>query len=712
MSSPTRFSNAPAAGASQGAKLTAAQLEERLDEALDPVLSSRRTAQPLAAKLAPLGRDLQDFALHWIAVIARTSGELAYRFAALAPDVLGRVDPPAAEAWIIHAMDTFDREGLYRGSAELNDVNTFMQASLHSEEAVTFEDASNVLRLFVCGLAGRPLKIELAAEAYTDTETLHLPARMCARASREQNFLLYKGLATHLWAQARYGTFNIDLTPQLAKFADPARALTLYNYLETTRLDAIIARELPGLARELTALREGAEPPRECARLRDAAASAADSLALVAALYDKNFEPPRLSYMGVLHPDIAQAVRASRLAREKKELQTELAKLLPDETTDTDAQPGGDQAPRYSVEATGDDTVAGFELSLDGEPVTPPAHVNELLHSIAQDLGEIPQEYLVPASDGEHAQRKDGGDAAESLQDPAPEEGTLFYHEWDYQRRHYRKSWCALREVDVNPADPDFIDATLTRYAVQVGQLRRTFEMLRGEDKWLKKQPAGDDIDLDSVITAFTDLRTGRELPEQLFQRRFKAERDIAVMFMVDMSGSTKGWINDAERESLVMLCEALEVLGDRYAIYGFSGITRKRCEIYRVKRFGEPYDQTVRRRIAGIQPQDYTRMGVAIRHLSALLNAVDARTKLLITLSDGKPDDYSDNYRGEYGIEDTRQALIEAHRGGIHPFCITIDREAREYLPRMYGAVNYTVIEDVARLPLKVADVYRRLTT
>ena len=104
--------------------------------------------------------------------------------------------------------------------------------------------------------------------------------------------------------------------------------------------------------------------------------------------------------------------------------------------------------------------------------------------------------------------------------------------------------------------------------------------------------------------------------------------------------------------------------------------------------------------------------MGVTIRHLSSLLGRVDARTKLLITLSDGKPDDYSDNYRGEYGIEDTRQALVEAHRGGIHPFCITIDREAREYLPRMYGTVNYTVIEDVARLPLKVADVYRRLTT
>ena len=84
------------------------------------------------------------------------------------------------------------------------------------------------------------------------------------------------------------------------------------------------------------------------------------------------------------------------------------------------------------------------------------------------------------------------------------------------------------------------------------------------------------------------------ELSDRLFVRRHKAERNLAVMFMVDMSGSTKGWINDAEREALVMLCEALEVLGDRYAIYGFSGITRKRCEIFRIKRFDEPYDAAV----------------------------------------------------------------------------------------------------------------------
>ncbi|HET9700649.1 MAG TPA: nitric oxide reductase activation protein NorD, partial [Burkholderiales bacterium] len=127
---------------------------------------------------------------------------------------------------------------------------------------------------------------------------------------------------------------------------------------------------------------------------------------------------------------------------------------------------------------------------------------------------------------------------------------------------------------------------------------------------------------------------------------------------------------------------------------------------------FDETYSQDVKRRIAGIQPLDFTRMGVAIRHLSRLLAQVQARTRLLVTLSDGKPDDHYDGYRGQYGIEDTRQALIETKRLGIHPFCITIDREARDYLPHMYGAVNWTLVDDVARLPLKVADIYRRLTS
>lgn len=691
--------------------LSAHQLEERLDEALDAVLSSRRTARPLALRLAPLEREWQEFVLHWVGVIARSSSEMAYQFAALAPDVWRSFDLATAEAWIIHAMDTFDREGLYRGSSDLKNLDAFIAASRGRIRAVAFEEACNVLGLFICGLTGRRLKLEAGNEAYTDTETIHLPACSAEYASREQNFIVYKAMATHLWAQTRYGTFNLDPAAQFASYPDPGRALAIYHYLETARIDAIIARELPGLAREIVALGNSSPPPQVCRRVLDWDATAADSLALVTVLYD-NFQVPRLSYMGVMHPDLVQAVRAARIAREKLELQFELAKMLAEKPAAGQAQSAA--GARFTVARSDPaDAVGNLALSLDGAPVIPPERVNELLHSIAQDLDGIPDDYLVPAGDGAHRDSKTPENkAADVWQGTYHEEGAVLYHEWDFKRRHYRKHWCVLRELDVHPGNPDFIDATLAQYAPQVTRLRRTFELLRGEDKLLKKQQNGDDIDFDAVISAYADMRSGVEMSERLFVKPHKAQRNIAVMFMVDMSGSTKGWINDAERAALVMLCEALEMLGDRYAIYGFSGITRKRCEIYRIKRFDQRYDDSVRRRIAGILPQDYTRMGVAIRHLTALLGAVDARTKLLITLSDGKPDDYSDNYRGEYGIEDTRQALIEAHRSGIHPFCITIDREARDYLPRMYGAVNYTVIDDVARLPLKVADIYRRLTT
>ena len=268
-----------------------------------------------------------------------------------------------------------------------------------------------------------------------------------------------------------------------------------------------------------------------------------------------------------------------------------------------------------------------------------------------------------------------------------------------------------LREREVHPKFDRFPEATLRKHYGLAQSLCRTFEMIRGGRSLHRGEPHGDEVDLDALVRALSEARAGRELSQRVFVRQARDERSIAVLFMVDMSGSTKGWVNDLEREALILLCEALQRLQDRYAIYGFSGITRKRCELFGVKRFDEDYDAAVAARISGILPQDYTRMGVAIRHLSGLLGQVEARRKLLIALSDGRPEDYTD-YRGEYGIEDTRQALIEARRSGIHPFCITIDDTAREYLPRMYGPAGYTVVSDVRRLPQQVTDIYRRLTT
>ncbi len=228
----------------------------------------------------------------------------------------------------------------------------------------------------------------------------------------------------------------------------------------------------------------------------------------------------------------------------------------------------------------------------------------------------------------------------------------------------------------------------------------------------LKRQLDGDEVDIDALIETLADAASGLEMSQHVFTRIHKVERDVVVIFLVDMSGSTKGWINQAERESLILLCEAVETLGDRYGIYGFSGMTRTRCEIYPIKTLEEIYDDTVRERICAIKAKDYTRMGAAIRYTNKLLSEVEAKTRLLVTLSDGQPDDFDNYYRGQYGIEDTRQALIESKRQGIHPFCITLDKEGPDYLPHLYGPVNYTVVDQVYKLPLKVADIYRVLTT
>ena len=723
-----------------GNSLSSTEIEESLDQFLDPVLSSRRTAVEPARLLADFDRARQDFVLRWVGIIASSNSEMAYQFASHVPRALGLMDEAAIEAWIIHFMDVYDKTGLYPAVQALQALDAYTRALNQKATGLPLEEVQGILETFIRGLNGRAIKIDVGSEIYTDTETLFLPAMLSRCAAREDNFRLYKGMVTHQWAQTWFGTWRTsasttDFLQTLLDSADPAhqfatdpgfptRAVQLFHALETLRLDACIGRELPGMYRDLCVLRKTlGDPPlpanwaNVAGRLRAPDATVQDSLKHLASLYAGPIPEP-VCYQGQLFPERVEQVIALRRERDKNLFRTALAKLAGERKPkpEADLADDADAPPSFAAERVPDPELPegfSFDLLLDGQPVTPPDDVRSVMDSIIQDLGEIPDDYLVAAGDGGYRMEnpKTERDPTEVWKGTYHEDGAFLYNEWDHERQHYRKNWCVLRELDVHPQSPEFVTHTLAKYSGLVKVLRRTFEALRGEDKLLKKQPYGDDVDIDALVEAYADGMSGLEMSDRLFTKLHKLERNIAVMFMVDMSGSTKGWINEAEREALVLLAESLETLGDRYAIYGFSGMTRKRCELYRIKRFDEPYTDLVRARISGITPQDYTRMGVTIRHLSKLLNAVDARTKLLITLSDGKPDDY-DGYRGTYGIEDTRQALIEAKRDGIHPFCITIDTEAREYLPHMYGAVNYVLVNDVRKLPLKVSDIYRRLTS
>ena len=707
-------------------QLRAVQIEEKLDELLGAVLSSRRTASGLARKLSGLEKEQQEFALHWAGVISRSNSEMAYQFVDHVCDGFRLMDVDDVTKWIIEAMDVYDRQGLYPGSASLREVETYAAKLSQKRHSVPFEDVVGILNKYVKGVSGRDLDIQSDAQAWTDTETIYLPTSFKWFDSEQLNFQLYKATGTFLLAQTRYGTFRVDpntgvpfVCVAIAQYRDPTRALRIFESVEHMRLLSLMQAELPGLVRQMGELSASADSSLEIDGLsellepiRRPDSDVMDSIRILNELYHRNINVPASAcYQGIVDLEKIRHVTRKRVDREKEKFRSDLT-MLAESLAGPDENNEGEQG-KVSVTFAVDEDDAGeseMMLMLDGQPVVLPEDMAQTANSIIQDFGEIPQEYLVPAGDGQY--RKD----LQADEEPPEEkknktEGMFYYDEWDFRRRHYRKNWCELRELDIHPSNEQVVEAILNKYSHLVRDIRKSFEALRGDNKMLRRQTHGDDIDIDAIVESYPDIHEGNEMTDRLFIKSGRLERNLAVVFMVDLSGSTKGWINDAERESLVLLSEALQTLGDRYAIYGFSGMTRKRCELYRIKTFEESYDSTVKARIAGIKPQDYTRMGVIIRHLTRKLIEVDARTRVLITISDGKPDDY-DGYRGEYGIEDTRQALMEAKHAGIHPYCITIDSQAHDYLPHMYGHVNYTVVSDVRGLPLKVSDIYRKLTT
>ena len=703
-----------------GKPLTTGQIEAQLDDYLEVEFSFLKTVAP-AAVLATLKRQEQDYIIDWVKRVASTNIQLAYQFINQAVTALDQLDRRTIEAWALYAMDIYDQRGLHPALAIIQNVERFVKESHERAFGSVLEEEIGILLHFAHGLSGRKLKIESAETAYTDSETIFLPPVTTLLANRNDNFLCYKAMVACLWAQSRFGTFRIPLNEILGQQQHPEKFLPLFHAFESVRLEAGIKRELPGLFRDMVHIKQQlaiAEDDSwlELTRaLRSPGATVNDALSMTHQHLMQLVAPSPAVYHGILRPELIEICLRARLEKEKAALRSALIQMADDmqsDVTESDRQSLKFKAKRTEDPAEPD----GYRMSitLDDQPLPLPPDIESLLTSIQQDLGDIPDDYLVPAGPGDYDPdyiKEQEADPDEVWQGTYHEDGAFLYKEWDYQRQHYRKNWCAVREKTVGPVYDDFVSKTLSRYSGLIKHLRKTFEAMRDEDKLLKRQVNGDGIDIDALIEALADARDGSEMSDRLFTHMHRAERNIAVIFMVDMSGSTKGWINDAERESLILLSETMESLGDRYAIYGFSGMARKRCEIFKIKSFDENYDNEVKARISGIQPQDYTRMGFAIRHLSHKLNEVAATTRILITISDGKPDDY-DNYRGQYGIEDTRRALMEARRDSIHPYCITIDTEAKDYLTYMYGDAGYTVVDEVRKLPLKVSDIYRRLTT
>jgi nitric oxide reductase activation protein len=305
------------------------------------------------------------------------------------------------------------------------------------------------------------------------------------------------------------------------------------------------------------------------------------------------------------------------------------------------------------------------------------------------------------------------------------------YDEWDFSSNRYRARWCKLREQVMAAGDLLFYRDTLTSYAGLVQQIRREFEIVAPElYRKEKRLPDGADHDLDAAIEAMTDLRIGVSPSEKLFWRHHRVDRDLAVAFLLDMSGSTGEAIAtspaaarreplprriiDVEKEAIVLMIDALEAIGDRYGVFGFSGHGRDQVEFFVIKEIDEEFSPEVAKRVGRVGPLHATRMGPAIRHTAAKLRRQTTRSKFLFLISDGRPQDrgYSqESAEKAYAVQDTRMALSEARRDGIHSFCLTVDKDGNDYLRTMTDDFSYEVLADVNELPLRLPQLYRRLT-
>src|SRR5699024_2416760 len=203
-----------------------------------------------------------------------------------------------------------------------------------------------------------------------------------------------------------------------------------------------------------------------------------------------------------------------------------------------------------------------------------------------------------------------------------------------------------------------WVDQTLDRHRALLSAIRRQFEMLRPQRTRRRRQLEGPDVDLDAYIEALSDKHAGRIMSQALYQNDYRGKRDTAIMLLIDISGSTDSWLSanqriiDVEREALLLVCHALEAVGDPYAVLAFSGEGPHGVTIQPIKHYAEPYGQMVSQRIAALEPDRYTRTGAALRHATAMLMQEPAHHRLLLLLSDGKPND-ADQYEGRYGVED-----------------------------------------------------------
>jgi hypothetical protein len=604
-----------------------------------------------------------------------------------------------------------------------------------------------------------------------DGRTIHLPALVNEFGDDDLDFRLYKVLAAHAAGQIEFGTYQRGGMLPVAYSAIAAR----YSPENVDALDAFALADQIVQLRETEVTQPVVKPPEDLGYREVLKVFPLPQLArrVFGTLENGRIDCRlRRAYRG-LSRDL-DLIR-QHLSRGRPTIMELPASLVPFELLFQITMLGGareDARLAYGQIVSEIETVVSEYLSRDATTVADTLMATSRVYDLFQSVipvddsvqqVEVPEDETESDDDsaaermkqrqGERTpERRDARELFNAWNDPSPEgdpdeltgaeawsdaetpeqvlaEGEVAYNydEWDRELTDHRLGWCRVVEKKVKHGDRNFVDLTKERHKGVISSIRHQFQLMKPENLTrVANEVDGEEFDLNAVIDYVIDRRADGHQSERIYTKRLRRRRDVAVSFLLDQSSSTARTIGrhplqpytrpgrriiEIEKEGLVLMSEALEAVGDVYSINGFTSEGRRNVKFYVVKDFNEKYNDEVKRRIGGITYQNNTRLGAAIRHATAKLAKQDARTRLLIVLSDGRPYDH-DYGDARYAREDTREALRQAKNEGITPFCITIDRESEAELRDLYGEVGYTIIDDVLSLPERLPGIYRRLTT
>jgi nitric oxide reductase NorD protein len=598
--------------------------------------------------------------------------------------------------------------------------------------------------LFASALAARPLTLRLD-DTPADAATLVLPPALLAghrgdgpwgemrlevlrevvqrQLGGRWGFELAQAAARGLLGPQAAGGAGDDLVRCLASWPRPRLLRRLWQIVDRGRVDARIALQYPGARAELQQSR-------------------AATLARLQSLH------PRHPLRQVLHALQCQALGAAPLLGAEATAYDSLQAALDIAARCFDGDARGAAVPHAlrlaDTEAATSAHAAGNGSATDG--------TQGRADRGAAGASQASVPTATAASDPGRARGNGAAVAGHPVPGAAarPRAGAARHDEWHYLERRYLRGWTTVHEQRLRGTDLGYLHQLRQRHGELAAAIRRRIGPLRPQrHERLHRMPDGEHIDLDAAIEARIERRAGQALESRVYTSTRAARRDVGAVFLLDVSGSTGfalpdvqaadaadtdddgGWffarstrpqppprplrrVIDVAKDAIGLMCDTLARLGDRHAVYGFSGEGRHQVDFYVAKGFDESWSAHSAAALAALEPKGSTRSGAAIRHALGKLRDEPAQTRLLILLTDGYPQDSDygpDPQDIEYGLRDTAQAMHEAERAGIAVFCVSVDHAAHDYLRRVCAPSRYLVIDDVQALPEQLSKVYRRLT-